>query len=311
MEDTTTTNTMQKKQPVNEKAAAIFDSMKRDAEKAIAENDGEKTLSFAAFIVRTVLKKLYEKTGVDTFHRLRLEVEKDLSLYHATQNLSAIATKTVYNRNGERRQVIADSNANTVLKICEKSNYSDGMNLINTAYLALLEQAAEHGQGERWMDTTYKKSVLDKRVIIQKEDSAAFHEVDTTPIQEVFRAVRQAINDSAAVKSANNKYCYMEELTDSEKEKAYRRLPQYIDLGAADSNGIYTADRQTAEDYYTIIEKLNLSARQAQIVQLRMKGYGYKAIASYCGISVTSITRQIDRIREKAVAIGFIPAINE
>jgi DNA-binding CsgD family transcriptional regulator len=56
-----------------------------------------------------------------------------------------------------------------------------------------------------------------------------------------------------------------------------------------------------------LIEKLNLTKRQATILQLRLKGYGYKAIATYIGTSTDNIKGQIKELRRKAKRIELTP----
>lgn len=280
---------------------AAFDLLKRQAEKGDC-------LPLAIAAARGTLRKLIDKTGEPMFYRLKAELEHDLRLYADTNTLNEKATAYRYNDNGERVQYIADANANRALKALEKQSTGEGYDLVQVAYIALLEQAKQHSaKGEGWLDIPFARRVLDKRVIIRQADSAAYKEIETTPIKEVYKAVRQAIDKSASVQAASLKYTYIEELTEQEGEKAYKRLPKYMDAGAEDKDGVYTADAQTAEDMFTIIEKLNLSARQTEIIKLRLKGYGQRAIASYLGVSVRCIQIQLQRVQEKAKEINLVP----
>ena len=264
--------------------------------------------TLACVIVRGTLRKLIDKTGEPMFYTLKAQVEQDLCLYEDTQTLNEKATAYKYNDNGEKVQYIADADADRALKVLEKQSTGEGFDLVQVAYIALLEQAKQHSaKGGGWLDIPFAKRVLDKRVIIRRADSAAYKEIEETPIKEIYRAVRQAIDKSASVQAASLKYTYLEELTEQEGEKAYRRLPKYMDAGAEDKDGIYTADAQTADDMFSTIEKLNLSDRQMQILKLRLKGYGQRAIASYLGVSVRCIQIQLQRVQEKAKQIELVP----
>lgn len=280
---------------------AAFNLLKRQAEKG-------DYLPLAIAAARGTLRKLIDKTGEPMFYRLKAELEKDLRLYADTNALNEKATAYRYNDNGERVQYIADADANRALKALEKESTGEGYDLVQVAYIALLEQAEQHSaKGAGWLDIPFTKKVLDKRVIIRRSESAAYKEVETTPIKEVYRAIRQAIDKSASVQAASLKYTYIEELAEQEGEKVYKRLPKYMDAGAEDKEGIYTADAQTADDMFTIIERLNLSARQTEIIKLRLKGYGIKAIGTYLGISWQGVAKHLTLIQEKAKEINLVP----
>ena len=53
---------------------------------------------------------------------------------------------------------------------------------------------------------------------------------------------------------------------------------------------------------------MKLTAKQATILQLRQSGYGYKAIATYLGITDSNVKGQIAELKRKATAIGLTPA---
>ena len=285
-----------------------FNALLRQAEKGLSLGQEGYGLVYplACAIVRGVLRKVIEKSGNGVMYALRGEVEHDIRLLENTEHLNDIATAYEYNADGVRVQVVKNKYAEQALKALERDTVGEGIDLVHVAYIALLEQYAEHGADNgAWLDKPYTKRVLDKRVVIRRDDSAALKEVETLPIKEVYRAVRAAIRNSASVQAASLKYTYIEELTEKEGEKAFRRLPKYSDLGAEDNHGVYTADSQTAADYYTLLDRLNLSARQVQIIELRMKGYGQRAIASYLGISPQGVQKHLTLIQAKAKGIGL------
>ena len=204
---------------------------------------------------------------------------------------------------------IADRAAFYALNNLVNETLSDGLDLVQTAALALLEQAAEHADsGAEWLDAPYTVRRLSKRVYIKATDSAAYREEETTPIQEVYRAVRKAVQDSRAAQSdPRNGYSYIEDLTADGLDTIYYRLGKYADLGGYNSDGQYTTDRQAVTDYNAIIERLNLSDRQAFIVRLRMQGRGYTAIASYLGVTFQAVQNAMKKVQAKAEKIGFTP----
>ena len=191
----------------------------------------------------------------------------------------------------------------------------------------MLEQAADHANGPGWLDKPYTVRRLSRKVYIKETDSAAYRDDTTTPAQEVYRAVRRAVQESRAVQTdPRNGYTYIEDLTADGLDVIYYRLQKYADLGGYAHNGqdgdrlpgspagfgqgggYYTADRQTVTDYNAIMAKLNLTDRQAEVLRLRMQGKGYKAIATYLGVTQRAIAKTVEQVQKKAVAIGLTPA---
>lgn len=158
-----------------------------------------------------------------------------------------------------------------------------------------------------WLDTPYTTRRLSRRVYIRTEDSRAYRDETTTPIQEVYRAVRQAVQDSRATQTdPRNGYTYIED-SENGLETIYYRLHKYADLGGYNCDGNYTADRQTVEDYETTVARLDLTDRQAQVLRLRMQGKGYKAIATYLGVTQRAIAKTVEQVQKKALALGLTP----
>lgn len=207
-----------------------------------------------------------------------------------------------------KRDIARDSNSNLV-----NVPFGDGLDLVNTAVVAILEQLPLCYAD---LEEPYTVRRINKHVVIQDSNSAKYEETETTGIQEVYRAVRRAIADSRAVATdPRSKYCYIEDLaTDPETgatEQIYLRLGKFADLGGYETDingnpiGNYTADRQTADDMDSLIAKLNLTDRQAVILKLRLQGYGEKAIASYLGVSKTAVQKHMRAMQEKAKKSGL------
>lgn len=226
-----------------------------------------------------------------------------------TRKTADKATRTAYNDAGDLVTETADKTAAAALARLVGETLSDGIDLVQTAALAILEQAADHATGAEWLDKPYSVRRLSRRVYIRLEDSAAYRDEQTTPIQEVYKAVRRAVQESRAVQTdPRNGYTYIDGLTPDGLETIYFRMGKYADIGGEDCNGHYTADRQTVEDYAATVERLNLTDRQAEVLRLRMQGKGYKAIATYLGVTQRAIAKTVEQIQKKAVAIGLEPA---
>lgn len=215
-----------------------------------------------------------------------------------------------------RREIISDRKTLENEVLTATNTLGDGLDLVNTAIVAILEQSEKAQDREPltvgYLDKPFTVRKLDKRVYIQLSDSAKFKEVETAPILEVYKAVRNEIQKSRAVQTdPRNGYTYIEEMitdpTDPTEtlDTIYYRMDKYADLGGYDCNGNYTADRETATRIYTIIGQLKLNDRQATILKLRLRGYGYKAISSYLGIDRKNCERSMKQIQSKLEQYGI------
>lgn len=302
-----------------------FEQVKRNYEAALAsgKDTSAELTALASAVAYSVINKCIDpqrKTATDrdavsdnghspALIAVKRGIATDLAILDNTRRNADKATRTTYNADGDVVTEIADKDAETALAALIEETLTDGIDLVQTAAVAILEQAANHANGREWLDRPYTARRLSKRVYIQSADSAAYKEVETTPIQEVYRAVRQAVQDSRATQTdPRNGYTYIEELTADGLETIYHRLQKWADLGGYDCHGNYTADPQTVADYDTIVARMELTDRQAQILRLRMQGKGYKAIATYLGVTQRAIAKTVAQVQAKATAAGLTAA---
>lgn len=339
------------KQTTNTAPATFADLLRKfEADPRNAEN----LLSVSRVIALSVLRKVIDPqrkvTAGELDERARGDFRKSVSnsgynpalldlrrsIIADTKALSDLATatdaatKATYTPDGDPVTVTADPAADAAAVALLGETLGDGLDLVHTTAAALLEQAADHADGPGWTERPYTVRRLSRRVYIQSADSAAWNDEETTPIQEVFKAVRREIQASRAMRTdPRNGYTYIQELTaDPETdtlESVYIRMGKYADIGGfqtaapvsmagapagLDLSGseLYTADATAVHDYNRMIESLNMTPRQAEIVRLRMQGHGYKAIASKLGISQGNVCTTLSRLREKCLSLGYTPA---
>lgn len=232
-----------------------------------------------------------------------------------------------------------NDNGDDVTTITDKSLYegynklishvlSDGMDLVQVASLALLEQCNSELVDDSkpgFIEKPYYITRLKKKIVIKKEDSKNGYEtIATTPIQETYRKVRKYIQDNKSLQiDPKNMYTYidLDDSNDSDSEnRIYKRLDKYADLGGVsissgfntventvinhvDSThgGLYTADSATVDTIEKLIDKLELTSRQAQVLKLRLRGYGLKAIGTYLGVSHQAIAKTLKQVQTKAI----------
>lgn len=218
---------------------------------------------------------------------------------------------------------LINDNGNTVIKIIDKDLYNggnklssqtldDGLDLLQTAVIAILDESKNHNSE---LTTEYTKHQLNKKVWIKLEDSQnGWTDTTTTSIQEVYKAIRREVANNRSIQMASHKYAYIDDIVNDENgntEKVYRRLNKHIALDEVyNSNGAITsitADNKTVFDIDLIMDKLELSKRESQILQLRLAGHGHKAIGTYLGIRTENVKLTLRRVQAKAIKIGFKP----
>lgn len=238
-------------------------------------------------------------------------------LAYATDHASRLA----YNADGELTREIIDPALEKAAADLIDQTLGDGLDLVHEAAVAILEETAKQLDRDPDQPTDLERPYtvrrLKRKVWIKTAESVkAWETVETTPIQEVYKAIRRAIQNSRAMQTdPRNGYTYLADLAadpeSGETATIYRRLPKYADLGGrvCDFNGAETvpttADRESVDQTDRLIAAMKLTDRETTVLKYRLSGYGYKAIATAMGISVDNAKRCGQRLREKAAASGL------
>lgn len=293
---------------------------KQDARKAMTAllnqySKDRDPLPIAKMIAYSVIKKCLTTGYNSTLETIRRELGRDL---HDLDNLhyaSMTAYAAGYTEDGDYKRIVCDPGAVVALDKLASVSIGDGVDFVNTAVIAILEETEK--QAERDPDLPidlerpYSVRRLSRKIWIKTADSVnGWEDATTTPISEVYKAVRRYVMQSrAASTDPRNGYSYLEEMTadpDTGEETAiYKRLPKYSNLGGyvTDFNGactLYNVDGETVDRYEQLVEALNLTAKQAKILQLKQSGHGNKAIATYLGITENSVKGACTEIKRKA-----------
>ena len=276
----------------------------------------------ATAVAYSVLKKCIDTSSNPTLKVIRRDLARATHDLEGLKYANNNAFTLEYNDSGDLTRKTLDSDLARAFITLASDTIGDGLDLVNDAIIAILDETRK--QTERDPDRPidlerpYTVRRLKRKVWIKSTDSVnGWETISTTPISEIYKSVRRAIDSSrAAVTDPRNGYSYLEDLaTDPESETEtviYRRMPKYADLGgyATDFNGAmtaYTVDPSTVNKYENLVETLNLTARQMQVLKLRMSGYGYKAIATYLAIRPDSVRDCVKAIQNKAIKAGFDP----
>lgn len=265
----------------------------------------------ATSVAYAVLKKCIDVSQNKALIQVRQSIARDTHALQRIAYANDTAYETTYNTDGDTIQRVKDKNSKQALdKLCAEC-FGDGLDLVHDAILAILDETAKALDiSANFMETPYTVRRLKRKVWIKTADSVSGWEtVETTPIQEVYKAVRRSVDNSRAMQvDPRNGYSYIEDYaTDSEsgsEERIYNRLPKYADLGGyeTDFNGactFYTVDPETVINIEELVKDMNLSARQAKVLQLRQCGYGHRAIGTYMGIAHPNVVRVCSQIQNK------------
>ena len=305
--------------------AKPFDALLRNYENAYIDQSKDLAIHLQALSTAcacSVLRKCILASGSKAMQQLRNDLLKDRNNLLNIERIQTTTSGLYFNASGE---LVQDTDTETQQQVYDllKQSIDDGYDLVNDAVLLILEEtdkAKQRNNGQLtlcFMETPYTQRQLKRKVYIQVADSVnGWETVETTAIQQVYKGVRRAIESTRAVQIAQNGYTYIDDFaTDTESnatERIYRRFGKYADIGGAvvDYNGkeiAYTTDRQTAQNFDTMLASLNLTARQMQVLQYRLKGYGYKAISTALGVTPHAIAKTCKAMQDKATALGITP----
>lgn len=290
-------------------------------------------IDLATATARSVLKKVIDPTRKGNGEtvsdsgqspallKIRSEMSADLAYMETLSNAVNRATHWSYNDNGDPVNVVDDPDADRAVSQMIKMTLGDGLDLVNDAVVAILDETAKQadrndGDGVD-LERPYTVRRLKRRVWIKTAESVnGWETVETTPIQEVFKAVRRAIDASRAMQTdPRNGYTYLADVASDPESDAesviYRRFAKYADMGGrvCDFNGKETApttaDAETVKDLDRIVESMNLTDRESEILRFRLRGYSVKAAATAMGVSVNTYKGALNRMRAKAAAVGL------
>lgn len=315
----TTTTTTESKQNT---FANLIREYERQARTRTPQTESEYTkalMNLATAVAYSVLRKCIDVSQNKSLIQVRQEMTKDIAMLNNLIHASNNAYETTYNTNGDSVQAIKDKDCVQALSHIASQTLGDGLDLVNDAVVAIITETEKTNKQGEFMERPYKTRRLKKKVYIKTADSVnGWEDVETTPIQEVYKAVRRSIDSSRAMQSdPRNGYTYIEDLaTDTESnstETIYRRMSKYADIGgyATDYNGketLYSTDRQTIIDIDELVEQMDLTTKQAKVLQLRQCGYGQKAIATYLGVTKQAIQKTLKQLQAKALEIGLASA---
>lgn len=254
---------------------------------------------------------------------LRGDLTRDRAYITRLDHAVNESTRLSFNADGDMVFEVIDPALSRAATDLAGQTLGDGLDLVNDAALAILEETAKQADRDPGLpvdlERAYTVRRLKRKVWIKTADSVnGWETVETTPIQEVFKAVRRSVQNSRHMQiDPRSGYTYLEDLVidpeTGDGSTIYRRLSKFADLGGrvCDFNGketaATTADRETVETTDRLVAAMRLTDREMSVLKYRLAGYGYKAIATALGLTVDNAKRCGRRIRDKATAAGLTP----
>lgn len=307
--------------------ATAFETLKRAFERAPRDPDLLNIMgnAVAASVIRRLCDPDARRAALDsrasnagmspamqTLRRERLNDAQDLV---DLADCMDKATRLVYNADGDLVRETVDKGAEKRADALSRERLGDGVDLAQEAIVALLDVADRYADGGEWLDKPISVRRIARRVYVDATAVPEWKDADSTPIQEVYRAVRRYVDKTRAVQTdPRNGYAYLADLaTDPDSdalETVYRRIGKYADMGGyvcTAAGGGYAVDRETVDRYNATLAVLDLTDRQGLIVSYRMRGYGLDAIAEKIGVSLATVKRAVADMQDRAVANGLAP----
>lgn len=190
----------------------------------------------------------------------------------------------------------------------------EGMDFVNVAIVAFLnEEKKAHERNVNtcifWTQKEYSEMDIDKRVIIQRDDSAKKREFTRIPAKVVYQKLREYIVSNRGVR-IDEKHVFIEEIVQNEngtEEQLYHRLKNGMQFAYYDYTEMHENTCNLLQASIVIQSFLDtLTAKEQKVLDLRMQGHGYKAIASYSGVTQRAIAKTTYSLQKKAEKAGLL-----
>ena len=188
----------------------------------------------------------------------------------------------------------------------ETETNGDGLQVAWT-FFETLEGKLDEIQNENenlcdWMRTKRTVKDFDKRTAIKLNDSKALKEFSISPLQEGYRAARDFVQSHVCPDCRRQKAVYIDDETQETIDGILYKQRIYIEIPCAQSEIASSETLEQTKTLEKLVESLNLTTIQKQVLKFRLKGYGIRAIATYKGTSFQAVAKTLKQIQVKAFA---------
>ena len=248
----------------------------------------------------------------ETIVKLKTELTKANIDIAVLKKVSYKPHETIVDKDGNEKKVIRDKDEYKKLNDLARDTIGNGIDFKQESIASLLELSEKQFEEIGYIDIMKKYvAYVPNRKLWYKDifEEIELKETETSIIQETFRAVRRLVENDASPKVELNGYGYVRtdiHMDNGTTETVYKRLKHYHDNGSETSYGTYTTD--SYGDYDTMIDKLELTARQAQVLNMRLQGMGTQAIGKKLGISEQAVRNILAQVGKKAISNLDLPS---
>lgn len=248
----------------------------------------------------------------ETIVKLKTELTKANIDIAVLKKVSYKPHETIVDKDGNEKKVIRDKDEYKKLNDLARDTIGNGIDFKQESIASLLELSEKQFEEIGYIDIMKKYvAYVPNRKLWYKDifEEIELKETETSIIQETFRAVRRLVENDASPKVELNGYGYVRtdiHMDNGTTETVYKRLEHYHDNGSETSYGTYTTD--SYGDYDTMIDKLELTARQAQVLNMRLQGMGTQAIGKKLGISEQAVRNILAQVGKKAISNLDLPS---
>lgn len=157
-----------------------------------------------------------------------------------------------------------------------------------------------------YMTEKQAKPYISERVVIKKADSAKISIIDIAPRQIAARKVREYVNMHCAPDTRGQKAVYIDGMTETELNNLTWNGRIYYKIDDAQNEQITIDTVHENAKMHEIIDEMQLTDTQKDVLSLKIRGYGLQAIGTYRGKSKQAVAKTLQQIAEKARKCGLL-----
>lgn len=261
----------------------------------------------------SVLSKLTGKSKSAVYDETCVKVALDMfndyakmeDLNHARMNAYSVGV----NKKGNYKRVVEDEKSAKIIREYMRDKFTnlnswDTFQTATTAVVECIRDIVMEGKPicMNTLEEPFKVTKLSRLVypIGVTLDESNLKTEEITRLKYLFRVIRNGIESLKGARIGTTQYNYeIDHMNTKEQDYIYfHRYSKYADInGVSNENGVITR-QESWNEVMEIINGMQLTKRQRQILSMRLQGYSELAIAQTLGCSQSNIHQHIEKIRK-------------
>ena len=191
-------------------------------------------------------------------------------------------------------------------RFSDKDKTGDFVQLVSTAYAVLIDImendkrcTARNFNFYSWIHEKRFVKVTDKRIAIKEQNTKAEKLIEISPKQEISRKIREIIESEGNSKAGNMKAVCIDAFEGKEFDKVTAKEHLYYDFPFAMGETTTQTELQNIDSVIDLMNYIDLTPTQSEVLVLRLKNYGLQAIATYRGTSKQAVSHTLAQIGRK------------